>query len=195
MGPVGAASKSLGESYVSARLERVFSQCFFARWNTRLAGGAIEPLYQPAESDAALHVIHYREDYFASALHEVAHWCIAGTQRRKQTDFGYWYAPDGRSLEQQKAFQAAEVKPQALEWFFSKACRFRFQVSLDNLTLLDPETTEDEAFHIAMLQQTSIWQKKGLPERASLFYRQLCREFFHEIPAEQLSFSLTELNT
>lgn len=195
MGSVGIASKSQGESYVSARLEQVFSQCFSARWNTRLSGGAIEPLYQPAEADVALHVIHYREDYFASALHEVAHWCIAGTQRREQTDFGYWYAPDGRSLEQQQAFQAAEVKPQALEWFFSKACRFRFQVSLDNLTRLDPEATEDEAFHIAMLQQTCIWQQKGLPERAGLFYRHLCREFSHEIPAEQLSFSLTELDT
>lgn len=44
-----------------------------------------------------------------------------GEKRRQLVDFGYWYAPDGRSAEQQELFQAVEVKPQAMEWILSPA--------------------------------------------------------------------------
>ena len=98
------------------RLEQVFMRCFGSSLCTRLQGGAAEPLYQPATLEGDYHVLYYRADYFASALHEVAHWCIAGEIRRQQTDFGYWYAPDGRSPAQQRAFERVECRPQALEW-------------------------------------------------------------------------------
>src|SRR3546814_2809228 len=49
----------------------------------------------------------------------VAHWCLAGAARRRQDDYGYWYAADGRDLEQQHLFEQVEVKPQALELLFS----------------------------------------------------------------------------
>jgi len=97
-------------------IERLFATSFFEAYNTYLLGGGQEPEYIPASQDVPYHRIIFRQDYFASALHEVAHWCIAGRVRRLQQDYGYWYAPDGRSVEQQAQFELLEVKPQALEW-------------------------------------------------------------------------------
>lgn len=114
-------------------IERLFDTCFLDKYNTRLCGGGDEPVYLPAKDDQDYHRLIYRADYTASALHEVAHWCIAGPQRRRQVDFGYWYFPDGRSAQQQRAFEQMEVKPQALEWIFSEALGLRFQLSTDNL--------------------------------------------------------------
>src|SRR3546814_12851389 len=65
----------------------------------------------------------------------VAHWCLAGAARRRQDDYGYWYAADGRDLEQQHLFEQVEVKPQALELLFSDVCGLNFCVSVDNLAL------------------------------------------------------------
>ncbi len=113
------------------QLELLFEQVFLSHWHTRLLGGAAEPEYYPSKQGLA--EIHYRADYVRSALHEVAHWCIAGTERRKQHDYGYWYQPDGRSADQQKEFFRVELKPQALEWVFSLAAGVRFEPSLDNL--------------------------------------------------------------
>jgi elongation factor P hydroxylase len=120
--------------YSSRRLEILFERCFLEDYHTRLIGGALEPLYRPGRG-TALHQVYYRQDYFASALHEVAHWCIAGQRRRQQEDFGYWYAPDGRDQKTQRSFEQVEVKPQALEWHFSRACGYRFRLSVDNLML------------------------------------------------------------
>lgn len=183
------------ETHSSSRLQKVFQQCFTQKWNTRLLGGADEPLYQPATKSGARHMLYYRQDYFASALHEVAHWCIAGPMRRQKTDFDYWYAADGRSRLQQQAFQAAEIKPQALEWFFSRACSYRFQVSLDNLAMEYPEAVDVVEFQSSLLRQARSWQQSGLPERAGLFFEALCREFATEVRAEDLQFSLAELVT
>lgn len=116
----------------STDLETLFAACFQERWHTRLEGGADEPLYLPG-ADGALHRLCYRADYFASALHEIAHWCIAGPERRRQVDFGYWYLPDGRDAAAQRAFEAVEARPQALEWIFSVAAGYRFRPSADNL--------------------------------------------------------------
>lgn len=127
-----AASPATDRGHHSADLELVFADCFRARWRTRLEGGAAEPLYLPAAADG-LHQLCYRADYFASALHETAHWCIAGPARRLRIDFGYWYRPDGRDASAQHAFEAVEARPQALEWIFSVAAGYRFRPSADNL--------------------------------------------------------------
>jgi elongation factor P hydroxylase len=185
---------TLEDPFIAARLEDVFDACFASRWYTRLVGGAEEPFYQPATVDGDPHVLHYRHDYFASALHEVAHWCIAGERRRQQLDFGYWYAPSGRSLEQQRAFEMLESKPQALEWFFSRACGYRFQVSQDNLQMTAGETSCATAFRRGVLEQALIWQETGLPERAGIYYSALCREFGTAVPPGQLRFTLAQLS-
>ncbi|HEY6132123.1 MAG TPA: elongation factor P hydroxylase [Halioglobus sp.] len=181
------------EPFLAARLETVFNDCFAGSCNTRLCGGVAEPLYRPAVLDGGYHALYYRSDYFASALHEVAHWCIAGVRRRQQPDFGYWYSPDGRSADQQRAFEAVEYKPQALEWFFSKASGYRFQVSADNLDLAGTGMIDTTLFQRRVLEQALTWQKAGLPPRADEFYRALCREFDTCISAAQLRFTLEEL--
>jgi elongation factor P hydroxylase len=179
--------------FAGVRLERVFNACFADKWHTRLRGGVDEPLYQPAQGSDDHHLLSYRADYFASALHEVAHWCIAGEQRRQLPDFGYWYAPEGRSVSQQQAFEAVEAKPQALEWFFSRACGYRFQVSADNLELASQQVLDIPGFQRAVLNAARLWQSQGLPERAALFYGALCEEFGTTVGADQQRFFLADL--
>ena len=91
-----------------------------------------EPEYYPAQGNEPAR-IEFAHGFFASALHEISHWCVAGEARRRLPDFGYWYAPDGRTAAQQQAFERVEIKPQALECLFTLACNRRFQVSQDNL--------------------------------------------------------------
>ena len=159
------------------QLEAVFHDCFFATFNTRLVGGAPEPLYQPASRSGEANLLHYREDYFASALHEVAHWCIAGKARRALVDFGYWYAPDGRDANQQRAFEAVECKPQAMEWHFARACGYRFRLSLDNLDGSDLARLDGGAFKSQVVAQARHWHGVGLPHRAARFARALRAAF------------------
>ncbi len=184
---------SFAEPFIGARLERVFNQCFLDEFCTRLVGGAEEPLYQPAQTLGEYHVLHYRGDYFASALHEVAHWCIAGAERRQQIDFGYWYAPDGRSAKKQQAFECVERKPQALEWFFSQACGYRFRVSADNLGGAIDTMPDTAAFRVSVLDQALHWQRIGLPHRADTFFDRLCCEFGTTWSFRQLPFLLADL--
>lgn len=172
----------------SLRLEQVFDRCFGKTYLTRLAGGAAEPFYQPSAGPGKLHTLWYREDFFASALHEVAHWCIAGALRRRQPDFGYWYAPDGRDENQQLAFELVEVKPQALEWFFSLACGFSFRVSVDNLDCDNGNLPETWRFRRSVLTRALHWQRHGLPERAGRFFEALCEEFHNPLTIADLSF-------
>ena len=106
---------------------------WFAHRHVVLMRSTHEPEYFPADDDNPARIM-FAHGYFASALHEISHWCIAGEQRRTLPDLGYWYAPDGRTAEQQALFEQVEVKPQALEWLFTRACQLKFQVSLDNLT-------------------------------------------------------------
>lgn len=183
-------ASACGDGFQASRLEEVFRECFAARWRTLLQGGAQEPFYQPAANDDGIHLLHYRLDYFASALHEVAHWCIAGMGRRQLPDFGYWYEPDGRSTEQQRAFEAVEYKPQALEWFFSRACGYRFRLSSDNLAA---SGNDDQGFALRVLEQARHWRRVGLPTRAGLFFDALTEAFGTRLQAGDLAFALEDL--
>ncbi|WP_122899143.1 elongation factor P hydroxylase [Acinetobacter sp. B51(2017)] len=106
---------------------------WFSHLNVTLVKGDFEPEYFPATSESCAR-IQFAHGFFNSALHEISHWTIAGDARRKLPDLGYWYAPDGRSKEQQSLFEQVEIKPQAIEWLFAKAFGRKFRVSLDNLT-------------------------------------------------------------
>lgn len=114
----------------SNQLEAIFNQCFQQNYHVCLKGGFDEPIYLP-QTKSSLAIIGYRDDYFASALHEISHWCLAGKQRLLQQDYGYWYI-NNRSIEQQCKFLEVEVKPQALEAYFSAIVDYPFQVSLDH---------------------------------------------------------------
>ena len=148
-------------------LIQIFDQLFSVSENTRLLAGDDEPIYLPVDAQCDYHRVVFAHGFFASALHEIAHWCIAGQERRQQVDYGYWYQPDGRSAEQQKIFEKVEVKPQALEWIFSKACNKPFRVSVDNLS---GEATDTMPFKQAVHQQVLNYCATGLPARA----QQLC---------------------
>lgn len=135
-----------------------------------LVKGKDEPLYQPATVDNPLHQVIFARGYFSSALHEISHWCIAGAERRQQVDYGYWYAPDGRSEQQQKHFEQVEIKPQALEWIFSVAARHPFHLSIDNL---GGEAYNRQAFAEHVSIQARRYLRQGLPLRARQFAREL----------------------
>lgn len=164
------------EHYKSSDLQDIFEACFEERYATLLVGGADEPLYQPNCDIYKRHVVYYRYDYFASALHEIAHWCIAGAKRRQNQDYGYWYLPDGRNSQEQAKFEEVEAKPQAIECAFSKACGVPFRVSIDNLSndvsdLSKMKTEQD--FTDAVNRQLKLYQRNGFPPRAQAFLNAL----------------------
>ena len=174
----------------SQDLIKLFAKCFAASYNTRLVGGAPEPEYLPADAQEPMHRIFFTLDYYRSALHEIAHWCVAGPARRELPDFGYWYAPDGRTAQQQAAFEQVEVKPQALEWLFCAAAGHGFRVSLDNLS---GEATDAGPFKQRVVNQVQAYLSQGMPERAACFIDALLN---HYRPAQQLdpgAFSLEHL--
>lgn len=152
----------------------------FSDFNTRLVLGEDEPIYLPANDQTPYHQIVFAHGYFSSALHEIAHWCIAGAKRRLQEDYGYWYCPDGRDEFQQAEFEKVEVKPQAIEWAFTAAAGRKFQVSTDNLNGVEPDR---EAFTGAVKAQLLTYLKGNFPPRAWRFINVLKGEFQGTLPA------------
>lgn len=179
------SSRFRPENFLAAELELLFSDTFPAE-GCVLRGGASEPLYAPRSTPAAVDVIHYTRDYFASALHEVAHWCIAGVERRRQVDYGYWYAPDGRTTAQQRAFEQVEIKPQALEWLFHLCCGHRFRISADNL---ENGLGASHDFVAAVSEQARSYvqafaEAGALPARGRAFALALCRAYGQPLPEQ-----------
>lgn len=160
----------------AADLEALFRRTFFVDYQTVLIGGADEPLYRPG----APAEIHYTRDYFRSALHEVAHWCVAGAQRRRLEDYGYWYAPDGRDAAQQAEFTRVEVRPQALEALFCAACAHPFRVSLDNL---HGAAGAEAPFARAVHTEAQRLLTAGLPERPQRWLQTLAA-FYRTHPSK-----------
>lgn len=157
--------KLVSTKHDCADLVTLFESCFAAEFKTCLMPGGEEPEYLPPNTESRGRVI-FKHDYFASALHEVAHWCLAGAERRLLPDYGYWYAPDGRTPEQQREFEQVEVKPQALEWLFSEAACAPFQISVDNL---NQRLGASAAFKEAVAEQARAYLRDGLPPRAAIF--------------------------
>lgn len=148
-------------------LIRLFNGLFEETEGTILLRGDNEPIYLPRDDSSPHDRVIFAHGYFSSALHEISHWCIAGKERRRLVDFGYWYRPDGRDAEEQRQFEQVEVRPQALEWLFSEAAGIRFHVSLDNLN--GAESGNEQVFKQAVLQQVHSYLTKGLPPRGAQF--------------------------
>lgn len=158
-------------------LIRIFDGCFSEEYNTRLERGGDYPIYLPAffdegsvPSDRNYNVILFAHGYYSSALHEISHWLVAGRERWKLEDFGYWYEPDGRSAERQREFEQVEVKPQAIEWILATAANFRYFASADNLT---GDAGDNSAFKQAVYEQVKTYAEKGLPKRAEMLRKAL----------------------
>jgi hypothetical protein len=171
----------IGQIHIYQDLISLFNQCFAKEFNTLLVKGADEPIYSPASDSCSYHQLIFAHGYYASALHEIAHWCIAGKERRLLEDFGYWYEADGRNEHQQKIFEQVEIKPQAVEWALCVAANKKFNVSADNLNGFQVDTT---AFKRSVYQQVLLYLDKGFPPQAQSFIQSLS-EFY------QISFPLT----
>ncbi len=178
------------EPFQASDLIGCFNQLFSVSLNTQLVGAGEEPIYLPADEDADYHRIIFTRDYFASALHEIAHWCVAGEQRRLEVDYGYWYAPDGRTEEQQRLFEQVEIKPQAMEWIFSVACGYRFRVSADNL---EAGLGASDQFKAALHQQVLQYCEQGLPQRPAQFSQALAQYYGVINPLDPKHYLLEQL--
>ncbi|MDG4813327.1 elongation factor P hydroxylase [Hydrogenovibrio sp. 3SP14C1] len=167
----------------------LFNQTFLTLRNTQLVCCEDEPIYRPADpnNNHPHHRIIFAHGFFASALHETAHWCVAGSKRRLLEDFGYWYQPDGRSPQQQAEFERVEIKPQALEWIFSLSAGFPFVFSADNLA---GNAVPSKSFQQNVLKQVGIYLTQGMPEDAQIWSQVLLN---HYQPEYQLSASLFKL--
>lgn len=166
----------------------LFNELFQDSLNTVLVRGDDEPVYLPADEQHGHHRIIFAHGFFASALHEISHWCIAGAARRLQVDFGYWYKPDGRTAQEQAEFEQVEIKPQALEWMLSQAAGHRFHFSADNL---GSDIGASETFKRNVQQQIFSYLEQGIPERP----RQLIeafQQFYGTEPLAPSQFSLTD---
>ncbi len=157
----------------------LFHDTFFSEYNTQLIKGGDEPVYLPASERCDCHQIIFAHGYYASAFHEVSHWCQAGEARRLLEDFGYWYEPDGRNEQQQKQFEQVEVIPQAIEWAFNVAARKKFHVSSDNLNGFQGDTHD---FEKKVIQQVQIFLAKGFPARANQFIEALAQFYNTPLP-------------
>jgi elongation factor P hydroxylase len=157
----------------SYAIEYCFDRLFFGSFRTRLRGGFPEPEYLPAGARGVAE-LRYREDYARSALHEVAHWCVAGLPRHALVDFGYWYSAGERDLEQQLAFCQFEARPQALEWIFCTAAAVEFRPSLDNLSLDSPAAQVAQARLVeGIVREAEDLLQRGLSQRPAMFVSSL----------------------
>lgn len=171
-------------------LIRIFNQTFLTSHHTELIKGGDEPIYLPASDRRSRHQIVFAHGYFASALHEIAHWLVAGQARRLLEDFGYWYNPDGRDKATQLKFERVEVKPQAIEWALALACGFKFNVSSDNLDGWQSDRLGfQHQVHVKALQLLAA----GFNNRTKLLLEALA-EFYHTAPLAPQDFNYPEMD-
>ena len=177
------------DSFIIDDLVRIFAATFFADYRTVLVPGAAEPFYQAPRQDQPAKIFA-RADYFSSALHEIAHWCVAGARRRAVDDFGYWYEANGRSPAQQRQFEQVEVYPQSLEWAFHVACGKTFLLSADNL---DQDNRASCDFAQAVHIKAQALQRQAYPRRAAAFIAALEIHYCRQGSVANYAFSLDAL--
>lgn len=128
-------------------------------YHALLLGGAAEPVYLPAVEGRRA-IIRYTRDYAQSALHEIAHWCLAGRERRRLLDYGYWYVPPPRSDRMQAAFYAVEEQVQALESLLADVCGLKFHISADQIG------AESTQFAATVARRAATMVREGVRPRA-----------------------------
>lgn len=164
----------------------LFNRLFLHTLNTELVAGDGEPIYLPANAAYPHNRIVFAHGFFASALHEIAHWCVAGQERRRLEDFGYWYKPDGRSVLEQREFERVEQRPQAYEWILSASAGKRFHFSADNL---NSGVGPSHAFKQAVAATARQTLKQGMNDRLSALSEAL-REHYGQSELTPAQFEL-----
>jgi elongation factor P hydroxylase len=121
----------------------------------------------------------FTRDYASSALHEAAHWCIAGAARRRQIDYGYHYDAPPRSAQQRHHFFDLELRCQAMELLFATAASQPFRVSLDDLDTPPERAMQISAADFATDVHATAFamNARGLPSRAARLRDALAAEF------------------
>lgn len=158
---------------VVEELIELFNRLFKETYNTILVCGDDEPIYLPADEENPHNRVIFAHGFYASALHEIAHWCVAGAKRRELVDFGYWYKPDGRTADEQAEFEKVEVRPQAFEWLMSQAAGHKFHFSADNLASdIGASNSFKENVH-SMVHQLIDGE---MPERVGLLVEALMKQ-------------------
>ncbi|MCP4596252.1 elongation factor P hydroxylase [Neptuniibacter sp.] len=158
---------------VVEELIELFNSLFKETYNTILVRGDDEPIYLPADEENPHNRVIFAHGFYASALHEIAHWCVAGAKRRELVDFGYWYKPDGRTADEQAEFEKVEVRPQAFEWLMSQAAGHKFHFSADNLASdIGASNSFKENVH-SMVHQLIDGE---MPERVGLLVEALMKQ-------------------
>jgi elongation factor P hydroxylase len=116
-------------------------------------GEAEEPFYKaPGVSTNA--IIYFRDNYPRSLLHEISHFCLAGDRRRNLDDFGFWYFPCGRSIEEQRDFELVEARPQGLEKAMCEIVGIDFSPSIDDFSGRPP--SEHFLCHLELAYQEML---------------------------------------
>lgn len=164
----------------------IFNTTFMSTYNTCLVKGDDEPVYLPKSDNISYNQIIFAHGYYASALHEIAHWCLAGAKRRLIEDFGYWYIPDGRDQVQQQAFEQVEIKPQAIEWALCIAAGKDFDVSTDNL--MGEGQSDRFAFKAKVYQQVLAYLQSGFPTDAQTLIIALAQHYDVTLPLSKKHF-------
>ncbi len=168
-------------------IRAIFNRLFAARYRISMQGGADEPLYLPPAEGRSGTIMHTR-DFTASALHEAAHWCLAGARRRRLADYGYPYLPPPRPRPAQAQFFRSERRVQALEALFAEAAGQAFCVSLDDFSIGEARR---QVFERMVAMEIRCWRANGLPPRAARLYHALLavrdgQTSVHELEASAL---------
>ena len=152
-----------------------------------LCGGFAEPAYLPASclpascspgGDRRAAEVRYTLDYPASALHEAAHWLLAGQRRRNLPDYGYWYVSEPRPAAVQRAFLRVESRVQALESWLCEAAGLEFRASVDDFRM--PEAAI-AAFERRVLSRAArLTRDDAWPPAAKRFYAGLVAYRAHQ---------------
>lgn len=171
-------------------LIQIFESTFFNAFNTKLICGNDEPIYLPADQQSPYHRIVFAHGFYASALHEIAHWLVAGEKRRLLEDYGYWYEPDGRTALQQAEFEKVEVVPQAIEWAVAMSCGFKFDVSVDNLSGIEIDRL---GFKHKVHAQLLSYLENGFSDRTTALLN-ACAQFYNTKPLTSSMFNYVGMN-
>lgn len=167
--------------WLIALFNAVFNQPNLPQMPTILVRGGDEPEYFASQNGKPAR-IEFAHGYFASSLHEISHWCVAGKQRRMLNDFGYWYEADGRDESKQKLFEQVEIKPQAIECLLSLACDRYFYVSQDNLNADFDTSNSTFAADVFAKADEFLANPEQLPrdaKRLLWIFLHLCQEKYH----------------